>query len=101
MIDLKEEILNEVKESVKKTNREFYLQEELKAIQRKLGRGDEIDEIDELREQVKNAGMTEEAEEKALKELDRLAQIPPMSAESGVIRNYVGLATGSPMERTD
>ena len=102
LIDLKEEILNEVKESVKKTNREFYLQEELKAIQRKLGRGDEIDEIDELREQVKNAGMTEEAEEKALKELDRLAQIPPMSAESGVIRNYVDWLLAVPWkERTE
>ncbi len=89
LIDLEEEILSEVSESVKKTNREFYLQEQLKVIQRKLGRGDEIDEIDDLREQVKNAGMTEEAEKKALKELDRLAQIPPMSAESGVIRNYV------------
>ena len=102
LIDLKEEILNEVKESVKKTNREFYLQEELKAIQRKLGRGDEIDEIDDLREQVKNAGMTEEAEEKALKELDRLAQIPPMSAESGVIRNYVDWLLAVPWkERTE
>lgn len=102
MIDLKEEILNEVKESAKKTTREFYLQEELKVIQRKLGRGDEIDEIDELREQVKNAGMTEEAEEKALKELDRLAQIPPMSAESGVIRNYVDWLLAVPWkERTE
>ena len=102
LIDLKEEILNEVKESVKKTNREFYLQEELKAIQRKLGRGDEIDEIDDLREQVKNAGMTEDAEEKALKELDRLAQIPPMSAESGVIRNYVDWLLAVPWkERTE
>lgn len=89
LLDLKEEIHNEVRESVQKTHREFYLQEQMKAIQRELGRGDEIDEIDDLREQVKNAGMTEEAEKKALKEIDRLAQIPPMSAESGVIRNYV------------
>lgn len=89
LLELKEEITNEVRESVQKTHREFYLQEQMKAIQRELGRGDEIDEIDDLREQVKNAGMTEEAEKKALKELDRLSQIPPMSAESGVIRNYV------------
>ena len=61
---------------------------------------DEIDDIDDLREQVKNAGMTEEAETKALKELSRLAQIPPMSAESGVIRNYVDWLLAVPWERT-
>ncbi len=102
LLDLKEEIHNEVRESVQKTHREFYLQEQMKAIQRELGRGDEIDEIDDLREQVKNAGMTEEAEKKALKEIDRLAQIPPMSAESGVIRNYVDWLLAVPWkERTE
>ena len=85
---LREDIHNQVRESVQKTHREFYLQEQMKVIQKELGR-DDVAEIDELREQVKAAGMTEEAEEKALKELDRLAQIPPMSAESGVIRTYV------------
>ena len=89
LIDLQEEIDSEVGESVKRAHHEFYLQEQLKSIQRKLGRGDEIDEIEDLREQINLAGMSEEAEKKALKELDRLAQIPPMSAESGVIRNYI------------
>ena len=102
LFDLEEEIENEVSESVKKTHHEFYLQEKMKAIQRKLGRDEEIDEIDDLREQIKNAGMTEEAETKALKELNRLAQIPPMSAESGVIRNYIDWLLAVPWkERTE
>ena len=86
--ELRDDIHNQVRESVQKTHREFYLQEQMKVIQKELGR-DDIAEVDELREQVKNAGMSEEAEEKALKELDRLAQIPLQSAESGVIRTYV------------
>lgn len=86
--ELREDIHNQVRESVQKTHREFYLQEQMKVIQKELGR-DDVAEIDELREQVKNAGMSDEAEEKALKELERLAQIPPQSAESGVIRTYV------------
>ena len=86
--ELRDDIHNQVRESIQKTHREFYLQEQMKVIQKELGR-DDIAEVDELREQVKSAGMSEEAEEKALKELDRLAQIPPQSAESGVIRTYV------------
>ena len=102
LLDLEDEIRSEVSESVKKTHREFHLQEQLKAIQRQLGREDEVDEIDDLREQVKDAGMSEEAEKKAFKELDRLAQIPPMSAESGVIRNYVDWLLAVPWkERTE
>lgn len=102
LFDLDEEIENKVSESVRKSHREFVLQEKMKAIQKELGREEEIDDIDDLREQVKNAGMTEEAETKALKELSRLAQIPPMSAESGVIRNYVDWLLAVPWkERTE
>ncbi len=99
--EMREDIHNQVRESVQKTHREFYLQEQMKVIQKELGR-DDIAEIDELREQVKNAGMSDEAQEKALKELERLAQIPPQSAESGVIRTYVDWILALPWkERTE
>ena len=97
--ELWDDIHNQVRESVQKTHREFYLQEQMKVIQKELGR-DDIAEVDELREQVKNAGMSEEAEEKALKELDRLAQIPPQSAESGVIRTYVDWILALPWQES-
>ena len=100
-IELKDDIHSQVRESVQKTHREFYLQEQMKVIQKELGRED-VAEIDELREQVKALALPEEAEEKALKELDRLAQIPPMSAESGVIRTYVDWILALPWnERTE
>ena len=89
LFKLEEKINTQVRKSVEKTHREFYLQEKMKVIQKELGRGDDVAELDELREQIKAAGMTEEGEEKALKEVDRLQQMPPMSAETGVIRTYI------------
>ena len=102
IVALKDKINTQVRESVQKTHREFYLQEQMKVIQSELGRGDDVAEIDELREQIKAAGMTEEAEEKALKEVDRLQQMPPMSAESGVIRTYIDWLLAVPwQDRTE
>ncbi|MDE0300852.1 MAG: endopeptidase La [Candidatus Poribacteria bacterium] len=102
LVALKEKINTQVRESVQKTHREFYLQEQMKVIQNELGRGDDVAEIDELREQIKTAGMTEEGEEKALKEVDRLQQMPPMSAESGVIRTYIDWLLAVPwQDRTE
>ena len=102
LVAIKDKINTQVRESVQKTHREFYLQEQMKVIQNELGRGDDVAEIDELREQIKAAGMTEEAEEKALKEVDRLQQMPPMSAESGVIRTYIDWLLAVPwQDRTE
>jgi ATP-dependent Lon protease len=99
LFKLDDKINTQVRKSVERTHREFYLQEKMKAIQKELGRGDEQGDLDELREQIEAAGMTEEAEEKALKELDRLQQMPPMSAESGVIRTYIDWLIALPWDK--
>ncbi|HID55800.1 TPA: endopeptidase La, partial [Candidatus Poribacteria bacterium] len=88
ILELEEKIRNNVRKQVEKNQREYYLTEQLKAIKKELGGGEE-NEIEELRRKIKEAKMTPEAEEKALKELERLEQIPPMSAEVAVIRNYI------------
>ncbi len=99
LFKLDDKINTQVRKSVERTHREFYLQEKMKAIQKELGRGDEQNDIDDLREQIEEAGMTEEAQEKALKELDRLHQMPPMSAESGVIRTYIDWLLALPWDK--
>jgi ATP-dependent Lon protease len=100
LIELEEKLNHQVRKSVEKTHREFYLHEKMKAIQKELGRGgDDFAEIEELREQIKAAGMNEEAEEKAIKEVDRLQQVPPMSAEAGVIRTYIDWLLAMPWSK--
>ncbi|HIE29120.1 TPA: endopeptidase La [Candidatus Poribacteria bacterium] len=91
LLKVDSQIENKVREQMHKHQKEFYLFEKMKAIQKELGRGgqDPVTECEELRKKVKEAKMSEEAEEKALHEIDRLEQLPPMSAESGVIRTYV------------
>ncbi|GIX07317.1 MAG: Lon protease [Candidatus Poribacteria bacterium] len=88
IIEIERNLQDQVKKQVERTQREYYLSEKLKAIQKELGRGEAAD-TEELRERVRAAKMDPEAEEKALKEIDRLEQMPPMSAEAGVIRSYV------------
>ena len=82
-------IQNRVKKQMDKNQREYYLNEQMKAIQKELGRKDERAEFEELRKKIEEAGMTEEAKEKALQELARLEAMPPMSAESTVCRTYI------------
>ncbi|MBS1789741.1 MAG: endopeptidase La [Acidobacteria bacterium] len=88
-VNLDRTIQTRVKRQMEKQQREYYLNEKIKAIHKELGRKDDRAEIEELREKIEQAGMTVEAKEKALAELQRLEQMPPMSPESTVSRNYL------------
>jgi ATP-dependent Lon protease len=81
-------IQGRVKRQMEKAQKEYYLNEKIKAIQKELGRG-EKSEFDELKKKIDTAGMAKDAHEKAIAELKRLEQMPPMSAESTVSRNYL------------
>src|SRR3982075_302239 len=81
-------IQGRVKRQMEKAQKEYYLNEKIKAIQKELGRG-EKSEFDELKKKIDAAGMTKDAYEKSIAELKRLENMPPMSAESTVSRNYL------------
>ena len=101
VLELDRKIDSKVRKSIEKTHKEFYLQEKMKEIQKELGRGDNPSEIEDLREKIEKVGASEEAIEKAEKELNRLQQMPPMSAEYGVIRTYLDWILSLPWdERT-
>ena len=89
---------NRVKRQMERAQREYYLNEKIKAIQKELGRG-EKSEYDELRKKIEAAGMTADALEKANQELKRLEQMPPMSAESTVSRNYLDWLLAVPWKK--
>src|SRR5512134_1222607 len=83
-------IQSRVKKQMEKAQKEYYLNEKMKAIQKELGRKDEKgNEIDELKKKIEQAKMPKEVEEKAIQELKRLEAMPPMSAEATVSRNYL------------
>ncbi|MBL8222483.1 MAG: endopeptidase La, partial [Bryobacterales bacterium] len=105
MLDIEIEKLNmdrtiqgRVKRQMEKAQKEYYLNEKIKAIQKELGRG-EKSEIDELKKKIEAAGMTPDAQEKAMAELKRLENMPPMSAESTVSRNYLDWMLAVPWKK--
>jgi ATP-dependent Lon protease len=105
MLDIEIEKLNvdrtiqgRVKRQMEKAQKEYYLNEKIKAIQKELGRG-EKSEIDELKKRIETSGMTKDALEKALAELKRLENMPPMSAESTVSRNYLDWLLAVPWKK--
>jgi ATP-dependent Lon protease len=92
------QIQGRVKRQMERAQKEYYLNEKIKAIQKELGRG-EKSEYDELRKKIETAGMTPDAKEKAIQELKRLEAMPPMSAESTVSRNYLDWLLAMPWKK--
>lgn len=88
--ELEKNITQEVRKQIEKNQREYYLREQIKVINKELGEGDERQaEVDEYKKQMEGRDLPPEVSDKINKELDRLYKMPPMMAESGVIRNYV------------
>src|SRR3954449_11707993 len=105
MLDIEIEKLNvdrsiqgRVKRQMERAQKEYYLNEKIKAIQKELGRG-EKSEYDELRKKIEAAGMTKDAYDKSMAELKRLENMPPMSAESTVSRNYLDWLLAVPWKK--
>jgi ATP-dependent Lon protease len=100
VLELGSKIQSQVESEVGKSQREFYLREQLKAIQKELGQTDDrAQELDELRQKIDAAGMTEEAKKEALRELDRLSKMPPAAAEYTVARTYLDWLVALPWSK--
>lgn len=100
VLNLGQKIQNEAREEIEKVQREYYLREQLKAIQKELGESDEQEvEVSEFRAKIDKAGMSEEADKMARRELDRLSRLPTAAAEYGVIRTYLDWLVSLPWSK--
>ena len=100
VLQVEKRIRSRVKRQMEKTQREYYLNEQMKAIQKELGDGDEgRDELAELEERIAQTKLTKEARDKATAELKKLRQMSPMSAEATVVRNYLDWMLGIPWNK--
>jgi ATP-dependent Lon protease len=101
VLEIGQKIQNEARSEIEKMQRDYFLREQLKAIQRELGEGDEqAAEVEELREKIEAAKMPEEADKQARRELDRLSRLPTVAAEYGVIRTYLDWMVSLPWSIT-
>ncbi|MCE2489662.1 MAG: endopeptidase La [Anaerolineae bacterium] len=100
VLELGRKIQTEAQSGMEKVQREYFLREQLKAIQRELGEGDEhTAEIEEFRKRIMDAGMTDEAQKEGLRELERLSRLPTAAAEYGVIRTWLDWITSLPWSK--
>ena len=99
ILQVEKRIRGRVKRQMEKSQREYYLNEQVKAIQKELGEQDENADMDELEARIKNAGMTKEAFAKVNAELKKLKMMSPMSAEASVVRNYIDTLVNLPWKK--
>src|SRR5258708_1007547 len=99
ILQVEKRIRGRVKRQMEKSQREYYLNEQVKAIQKELGEGDDNADLDEMEKKVKAAKMSKEAEAKAMTELKKLKMMSPMSAEATVVRNYIDTLLGLPWKK--
>lgn len=100
LLQVEKRIRGRVKRQMEKSQREYYLNEQMKAIQKELGELDDVpNEVEELTEKIRKAGMPKEAKAKAVAELNKLKMMSPMSAEATVVRNYIDWMVNVPWKR--
>lgn len=99
VLQIEKRVRGRIKRQMEKTQREYYLNEQMKAIQKELGENDSLGELDELEKKINDTKLSKEAEEKAKHELKKLRQMSPMSAEATVIRNYLDWVLAIPWNK--
>src|SRR5437867_9845028 len=99
ILQVEKRIRGRVKRQMEKSQREYYLNEQVKAIQKELGEGDENADLEEMEKKIKAAKMSREAENKAMTELKKLKMMSPMSAEATVVRNFIDTLLGLPWKK--
>jgi ATP-dependent Lon protease len=100
LLQIEKRIRGRVKQQMEKSQREYYLNEQMKAIQKELGdMEDAPNEIEELENKIEKAGMSKEAKKKVINELKKLKMMSPMSAEATVVRNYIDALVGCPWKK--
>lgn len=100
ILQTEQRIRGQIQTQVDKNQREYYLNEQMKAIQKELGREDQSDDINSIKQKIKTVGLSKEARQKVDNELKRLEQMPPLSSEAAVSRNYIDWIISLPWKKT-